>query len=66
MYFLLRGLGGVNRFHNSTVFKFGFPTYVADPLVYISFYELTIYILSHLTCIRLVSVRSSHLPFKMH
>jgi len=28
--------------------------------------EVTIHTLPHLKCIRLVSVRSSHLPFKMH
>jgi len=30
------------------------------------FFEVTIYTLPRLKYIRLVSVRSSHLPFKMH
>ena len=35
-------------------------------LLSIFFNEVTIHTLPHLKCIRLVSRRSSHLPFKMH
>ena len=35
------------------------------PLI-INFYQVAIHSLPHLTCMRLFSVRSSHLPFKMH